>query len=177
MSFIAQAAWLLTGDDLKLLVAVKERRTRKGRGQGQEDKEEEKDKETKQNELLRGAAVKVLTEQASSGRNPDYTHEDFAYKLKVEILMIRSTVGNSTLERISTFPNVYFRAAKSHETVEEVVKPDWKNLLFGYILTRMSLQWQSGGLAVLACRALLENSVMWFSSLSAKPVAFMVHHT
>ena len=27
-----------------------------------------------------------LTDQASSGRNPDYTHADFAYKLKVQIL-------------------------------------------------------------------------------------------
>ena len=27
-----------------------------------------------------------LTEQASSGRNPDYTHEDFAHKLKAQIL-------------------------------------------------------------------------------------------
>ena len=27
-----------------------------------------------------------LTEQASSGRNPDYTHDDFAHKLKVQIL-------------------------------------------------------------------------------------------
>ena len=43
-----------------------------------------------------------LTEQASSGRNPDHTHEDFAHKLKVQILpMIRRTVGNSTVERIS----------------------------------------------------------------------------
>ena len=36
-------------------------------------------------------------------------------------------------------PNVHFRAAAamSYETIEEVGKPDW-NLLFGYILTRMS---------------------------------------
>ena len=36
----------------------------------------------------------------------------------------------------------------------------------------IGLQWQPGGLAVLACRARLGNSVMWFSSLSATPVAF-----
>ena len=90
-------------------------------------------------------------------------------------------------------PNVNFRAAaaKSYETIKEVGKPDW-NLLFGSILARMSnlrflstvyltnldnlipsysigLQWQPGGLAVLACRARLGNSVMWFSSL--------VHHS
>ena len=78
------------------------------------------------------------TEQASLERNLDYTHENFAHKLKVEILIIRRTVENSTLERISAFPNVHFRAAKSYETIEEVGKRDWKNLLFGYILTRMS---------------------------------------
>ena len=144
-----------------------------------------------------------LTEQASSGRNPDYTHEDFAHKLKVQILPNdqenRGEFDVGTDFRIGD-PNVHFRAAAamSYETIEEVGKPDW-NLLFGYILTRMShlrffstvyvltsptliiltppysigLQWQPGGPAVLACRALLENSVMWFSSLSAKPVAFI----
>ena len=36
-------------------------------------------------------------------------------------------------------PNVNFRAAatKSYETIEDVGKSDW-NLLFGFILTRMS---------------------------------------
>ena len=83
-----------------------------------------------------------LTEQASSGRNPDYTHEDFAHKLKVQILP--NDQENSGEFDVGTDfrigdPNVNFRAAaaKSYETIEEVGKPDW-NLLFGYILTRMS---------------------------------------
>ena len=43
-----------------------------------------------------------LTDQASSGRNPDYTHEDFAHKLKVQILPNdQENRGNLTLERIS----------------------------------------------------------------------------
>ena len=83
-----------------------------------------------------------LTEQASSGRNPDYTHEDFAHKLKVQILPNdQENCGEfdvATDFRIGD-PNVHFRAAAamSYETIEEVGKPDW-NLLFGYILTRMS---------------------------------------
>ena len=66
-----------------------------------------------------------LTEQTSSERNLDYTHEDFAYKLKVQILSndqknsgefdvgVDFRIGN---------PNVYFRAAaaKSYETIEEL---------------------------------------------------------
>ena len=146
-----------------------------------------------------------LTVQTSSGRNPDYTHDDFVHKLKVQILPNdQENKGEFDVGvdfRIGD-PNVNFRAAaaKSYETIEEVGKPDW-NLLFGFILTRMShlrflstvyvlvdnrdltnldnpdpysigLQWQPGGLAVLACRARLGNSVMWFSSLSATPVAF-----
>ena len=83
-----------------------------------------------------------LTEQASSGRNPDYTHEDFAHKLKVQILPDdqenHGEFDVGTDFRIGD-PNVHFRAAAamSYETIEEVGKPDW-NLLFGYILTRMS---------------------------------------
>ena len=44
-----------------------------------------------------------LTVQTSSGRNPDYTHEDFVHKLKVQILPNDQgePVGNSTLEWIS----------------------------------------------------------------------------
>ena len=147
-----------------------------------------------------------LTVQTSSGRNPDYTHEDFVHKLKVQILP-NDQENSAEFDVGVAFrigdPNVNFRAAaaKSYETIEEVGKPDW-NLLFGFIITRMShlrflstvyvlviivispiwiiltppysigLQWQPGGLAVLACRARLGNYVMWFSSPSAKPVAF-----
>ena len=99
-----------------------------------------------------------LTVQTSSARNPDCTHDDFAHKLKVQILPNdQEKQGEFDVGvdfRIGD-PNVNFRAAaaKSYETIEEVGKPDW-NLLFGFILTRM-----------LPC-------VMWFSSLSAKPVAF-----
>ena len=82
-----------------------------------------------------------LTEQASSGRNPDYTHENFAHKLKVQILP--NNQENSGEFDVGTDfrigdPNVNFRAAaaKSYETIEEVGKPDW-NLLFGYILSRL----------------------------------------
>lgn len=46
LSFIAQAARQLTGDDLKLLVAAKEKEDKeKAEAKAQEDKEEEKDKE------------------------------------------------------------------------------------------------------------------------------------
>ena len=42
-----------------------------------------------------------------------------------------------------------------------------------FLLTpSIGLQWQPGGPAVLACRALLESSVTWFSCLSAKLVVF-----
>ena len=149
-----------------------------------------------------------MTDQASSDRNPDYTHADFAYKLKVQILPNdqenRGEFDNGVDFRIGD-PNVHFRAAaaKSYETTEDIGKPDW-SLLFGFILARMShlhsfpqcmsslitvisptwtiltphysigLQWQPGGPAVLAGRALLESSVTWCSSLSAKRV---VYHT
>ena len=83
-----------------------------------------------------------LTDQASSDRDPDYTHADFAYKLKVQILPNdqenRGEFDVGVDFRIGD-PNVHFRAAaaKSYETTEDVGKPDW-NLLFGYILARMS---------------------------------------
>ena len=83
-----------------------------------------------------------LTVQTSSGRNPDYTHDDFVHKLKVQILPNdQENKGEFDVGvdfRIGD-PNVNFRAAaaKSYETIEEVGKPDW-NLLFGFILTRMS---------------------------------------
>ena len=83
-----------------------------------------------------------LTDQASSGRNPDYTHADFAYKLKVQILPndqeSRGEFDVGVDFRIGD-PNVHFRAAaaKSYETIEDVGKPDW-SLLFGCILARMS---------------------------------------
>ena len=83
-----------------------------------------------------------LTDQASSDRNPDYTHADFAYKLKVQILPNdqenRGEFDVGVDFRIGD-PNVHFRAAaaKSYETTEDVGKPDW-NLLFGHILARMS---------------------------------------
>ena len=55
-----------------------------------------------------------LTEQASSVRNPDYTHEDFAHKLKVQILPNdqenRGEFDVGTDFRIGD-PNVHFRAA------------------------------------------------------------------
>ena len=39
-----------------------------------------------------------LTVQASSNRNPDHTHADFAFQLKCRSFrMIRRTVGNSTM--------------------------------------------------------------------------------
>ena len=147
-----------------------------------------------------------LTEQASSGRKPDYTHEDFAHKLKVQILP--NDQENSGEFDVGTDfrigdPNVNFRAAaaKSYETIEEVGKPDW-NLLFGYILTRMShLRFLSTVYVLVDNRDLtnLDNpdpslqhwpavAAWWssrarmqgpagelcdgFSSLSAKPVAF-----
>ena len=81
-----------------------------------------------------------LTDQASSDRNPDYTHADFAYKLKVQILPNdQENCGEFDVGvdfRIGD-PNVHFRAAaaKSCETIEHVGKPD---LLFGHILARMS---------------------------------------
>ena len=83
-----------------------------------------------------------LTDQASSDRNPDYTHADFAYKLKVQILPNdqenRGEFDVGVDFRIGD-PNVHFRAAaaKSYETIEDVGKPDW-HLLFGYIIARMS---------------------------------------
>ena len=83
-----------------------------------------------------------LTVQTSSGRNPDYTHDDFVHKLKVQILPNdQENKGEFDVGvdfRIGD-PNVNFRAAaaKSYETIEEFGKPDW-NLLFGFILTRMS---------------------------------------
>ena len=125
-----------------------------------------------------------LSDQASSDRNPDYTHAEFAYKLKVQILpndQENSGEFDVGVDFRIGDPNVHFRAAaaKSYETTEDVGKPDW-HLLFGYILARMShlrfflrcmslwitvisptwtiltppystgLQWQPGGLAVLA---------------------------
>ena len=83
-----------------------------------------------------------LTVQASSDRNPDHTHADFAYKLKVQILPNdqenRGEFDNGVDFRIGD-PNVHFRAAaaKSYETTEDIGKPDW-SLLFGFILARMS---------------------------------------
>ena len=83
-----------------------------------------------------------LTVQASSNRNPDHTHADFAYKLKVQILPNdqenRGEFDNGVDFRIGD-PNVHFRAAaaKSYETTEDIGKPDW-SLLFGFILARMS---------------------------------------
>ena len=83
-----------------------------------------------------------LTDQASSDRNPDYTHADFAYKLKVQILPNdqenRGEFDVGVDFRIGD-PNVHFRAAaaKSYETMEDVGKPDW-HLLFGYIIAKMS---------------------------------------
>ena len=50
-----------------------------------------------------------------------------------------------------------------------VISPTWTILTPHYSI---GLQWQPGGPAVLACRALLESSVMWCSSLSPKPVVF-----
>ena len=83
-----------------------------------------------------------LTVQAGSNRNPDHTHADFAYKLKVQILPNdqenRGEFDNGVDFRIGD-PNVHFRAAaaKSYETTEDIGKPDW-SLLFGFILARMS---------------------------------------
>ena len=54
--------------------------------------------------------------------------------------MTRRIVGTLTTGWISALdPNVHFRAAaaKSYETTEAIGKPDW-NLLFGFILARMS---------------------------------------
>ena len=71
-----------------------------------------------------------LTDQASPDRNPDYTHADFAYKLKVQILPNdqenRGEFDVGVDFRIGD-PNVHFRAAaaKSYETTEDVGKPDW----------------------------------------------------
>ena len=83
-----------------------------------------------------------LADQASSDRYPDYSHESFAYKLKVQILPNdqenRGEFDIGVDFRIGD-PNVHFRAAaaKSYETTEDVGKPDW-SLLFGFILARMS---------------------------------------
>ena len=83
-----------------------------------------------------------LTVPASSNRNPDHTHADFAKKLKVQILPNdqenRGEFDNGVDFRIGD-PNVHFRAAaaKSYETTVDIGKPDW-SLLFGFILARMS---------------------------------------
>ena len=83
-----------------------------------------------------------LTVQASSDRNPDHTHAEFAYKLKVQILPNdqenRGEFDNGVDFRIGD-PNVHFRAAaaKSYDTTEDIGKPDW-SLLFSFILARMS---------------------------------------
>ena len=143
-----------------------------------------------------------LTVQACSNRNPDHTHADFAYKLKVQILPNdqenRGEFDNGVDFRIGD-PNVHFRAAaaKSYETTEDIGKPDW-SLLFGFILARMrhlrflstvyvlvdnrdltnldnpdpSLQ-HWPAVAAWWFRALLKSSVTWFSSLSARPVVFI----
>ena len=84
----------------------------------------------------------LLANQASSDRYPDYSHASFAYKLRVQILPNdnenRGDFDNGVDFRIGD-PNVHFRAAaaKSYETTEDIGKPDW-NLLFGFILARMS---------------------------------------
>ena len=131
-----------------------------------------------------------LTVQASSDRNPDHTHADFAYKLKVQILPNdqenRGEFDNGVDFRIGD-PNVHFRAAaaKSYETTEDIGKPDWS------LLARMShLRFLSTVYVLVDNRDLtnLDNpdpslqhwpavaawwsSVTWFSSLSAKPVVF-----
>ena len=83
-----------------------------------------------------------LADQASSDRYPDYSQASFAYKLRVQILPNdqehREDFDNGVDFRIGD-PNVHFRAAaaKSYETTEDIGKPDW-NLLFGFILARMS---------------------------------------
>ena len=77
-----------------------------------------------------------------SDRYPDYSHASFAHKLRVQILPNdnenRGEFDNGVDFRIGD-PNVHFRAAaaKSYETTEDIGKPDW-NLLFGFILARMS---------------------------------------
>ena len=84
----------------------------------------------------------LLADQVSSDRYPDYSHASFAYKLRVQILPNdnenRGDFDNGVDFRIGD-PNVHFRAAaaKSYETTGEIGKPDW-NLLFGFILARMS---------------------------------------
>ena len=84
----------------------------------------------------------LLANQASSDRYPDYSHASFARKLRVQILPNdnenRGEFDNGVDFRIGD-PNVHFRAAaaKSYETTEDIGKPDW-NLLFGFILARMS---------------------------------------
>ena len=50
------------------------------------------------------------------------------------------------------------------------ILPTWTILTPHYSI---GLQWQPGGPAVLAFRALLKSSVTWFSSLSARPVVFI----
>ena len=73
-----------------------------------------------------------LTGQAGSDRNPDLTHVEFAYKLKVQILP--NDQENREFDygvdfRIGDL-NVHFRAAaaKSYETTEDIGKPDWSLL-------------------------------------------------
>ena len=58
LSIIAQAAWQLTEDDLKLLVAAKEKKDKQAEVKTQEDGKITR--RTKQNELLRRDTVKVL---------------------------------------------------------------------------------------------------------------------
>ena len=84
----------------------------------------------------------LLANQASSDRYPDYSHASFAHKLRAQILPNdnenRGEFDNGVDFRIGD-PNVHFRAAaaKSYGTTEDIGKPDW-NLLFGFILARMS---------------------------------------
>ena len=143
-----------------------------------------------------------LTVQTSSGRNPDYTHEDFVHKLKVQILpndQENSGEFDVGVDFRIGDPNVNFRAAaaNSYETIEEVGKPDW-NLLFGFILTRMSHlrflstvyvlvdnrdltnldNWQAGGLAVLGMQGPAgELCDVVFFPVGQTSGLHMVHHT
>ena len=127
-----------------------------------------------------------LTDQASSDRYPDYTHASFAYKLKVQLLPSdqekRGEFDNGVDFRIRD-PNVHFRLLQTHMKLLRMlanltvyVLVDNRDLTYldnpDPSLYSIGLQWQPGGPAVLACRALLESSVTWCSSPSAKPVVF-----
>ena len=84
----------------------------------------------------------LLANQACSDRYPDYSHASFAHSFECKsFLMIMRIVGNLTMvwtsaSGIPMFTSV--RLLRNHmKPPRDIGKPDW-NLLFGFILARMS---------------------------------------